>query len=60
MKPVYVQHLLKVLLDEYEDIEFMLDAIDAKTARKADAARIRALLGDLQARNEKLLDHFGA
>lgn len=58
MKTVYVQHLLKVLLEEYEDIDYMLDTLESEKPNKRDAEKIRALLSKLGQQNEKLLTRF--
>lgn len=58
MKTVYVQHLLKVLLEEYEDIDYMLDALESEKPSARDAEKIRSLLGKLGRQNEKLLTRF--
>ena len=59
MKPLYVQHLLKVLLEEYEDIEFMLDALSNQQPSRRESEKIRALLSQLSQENDKLLTRFG-
>ena len=59
MKTVYVQHLLKVLIEEFEDVEFMLHTLEAESPSKKDSERIRMLLDQLGKRNAKLLDRFG-
>lgn len=58
MKTVYVQHLLKVLLEEYEDIDYMLDTLQSEKPSEKDAARIRRLLNELGHHNQKLLTRF--
>lgn len=58
MKPIYVQHLLKVLLEEYEDIDYMLEALAAEKPNRRDAEKIRQLLKLLGKQNEKLLTRF--
>lgn len=58
MKPLYVQHLLKVLLEEYEDIEFMLDSLAGQQPSRRESEKIRALLSQLSQENDKLLDRF--
>lgn len=58
MKTVYVQHLLKVLLEEYEDIDYMLDTLQSEKPSSKEAARIRRLLNQLNSQNEKLLTRF--
>lgn len=60
MKTVYVQHLLKVLLEEYEDIEYMLEALAADKPNRRDADKIRRLLNQLSQENDKLLSRFEA
>lgn len=58
MKTVYVQHLLKVLLEEYEDIDYMLDTLESEKPNQHDAEKIRLLLSKLGRQNEKLLTRF--
>lgn len=58
MKTVYVQHLLKVLLEEYEDIDYMLETLQSEKPSAKDAARIRRLLNELGQHNQKLLTRF--
>lgn len=58
MKTVYVQHLLKVLLEEYEDIDYMLDTLESEKPNKKDSEKIRALLSKLGRQNDKLLTRF--
>ncbi len=58
MKPVYVQHLLKVLLEEYQDIDYMLDTMVATGPTRRDNEKIRRLLSQLSQENDKLLDKF--
>ena len=58
MKTVYVQHLLKVLLEEYEDIDYMLETLQAEQPSKRDSEKIRELLNRLNQQNEKLLTRF--
>ncbi|HEY8108641.1 MAG TPA: hypothetical protein VIF43_01375 [Patescibacteria group bacterium] len=60
MKTVYVQHLLKVLLEEYEDIDYMLEALAAEKPNRRDAQKIRRLLSQLSQENDKLLSRFEA
>ncbi|MDZ4247933.1 MAG: hypothetical protein U1D32_01495 [Patescibacteria group bacterium] len=59
MKTVYVQHLLKVLLEEYEDIDYMLEALAAEKPTRRDSQKIRHLLSQLSQENDKLLSRFG-
>lgn len=59
MKPVYVQQLLKVLLEEYEDIDYMLESLAASGATKRENANIRRLLTKLSQQNDRLLTKFG-
>lgn len=56
MQPVYIQHLLKVLLEEYEDIDFLLESIDG--ASKRDTQKIKRLLERLNVQNDRLLTRF--
>jgi hypothetical protein len=58
MKTVYVQHLLKVLLEEYEDIDYMLEALAAEKPNRRDSQKIRRLLSQLSQENDKLLSRF--
>lgn len=58
MKPLYVQHLLKVLLEEYEDLDFMLQNLDSQPRSRRDTEKIRTLLSQLSQENEKLLHRF--
>ncbi len=58
MKTVYVQHLLKVLLEEYEDIDYMLETLESEKPNQQDAEKIRGLLSKLGRQNEKLLTRF--
>ena len=58
MKTVYVQHLLKVLLEEYEDIDYMLESLANDRPNKRESEKIRKLLNRLSQQNEKLLDRF--
>ena len=58
MKTVYVQHLLKVLLEEYEDIDYMLEALAAEKPNHRDSQKIRRLLSQLSQENDKLLSRF--
>ncbi|MDP4000250.1 MAG: hypothetical protein Q8Q11_02355 [bacterium] len=58
MKTVYVQHLLKVLLEEYEDIDYMLEALAAEKPNRRDSQKIRHLLSQLSQENDKLLSRF--
>lgn len=58
MKTVYVQHLLKVLLEEYEDIDYMLETLQAERPNKREAEKIRVLLNRLSRQNQKLLTRF--
>ena len=58
MKTVYVQHLLKVLLEEYEDIDYMLEALAAERPNQRDSQKIRRLLSQLSQENDKLLSRF--
>lgn len=58
MKPLYVQHLLKVLLEEYEDIEFMLENLESQAPSHRDHEKIRHLLSQLSEENNKLLGRF--
>jgi hypothetical protein len=58
MKPVYVQQLLKVLLEEYEDIDFMLANVLADKPNPRESAKIRRLLNQLSQENEKLLSRI--
>lgn len=58
MKTVYVQHLLKVLLEEYEDIDYMLEALAAEKPTQRDSQKIRQLLSQLSQENDKLLARF--
>ncbi|MEX2043593.1 MAG: hypothetical protein WD926_01720 [Patescibacteria group bacterium] len=58
MKTVYVQHLLKVLLEEYEDIDYMLEALAAEKPTQRDSRKIRQLLSQLSQENDKLLARF--
>ncbi|MSU76232.1 hypothetical protein EXS54_02050 [Patescibacteria group bacterium] len=60
MKTVYVQHLLKVLLEEYEDIDYMLDTLQSEKPSSKEAARIRRLLNELGQQNKKLQTRFDA
>lgn len=59
MKPLYVQHLLKVLLEEYQDIDYMLQSMESTKPSRRDNEKIRSLLSDLSRENEKLLHRFG-
>ncbi len=58
MQPLYVQQLLKVLIEEYEDIDFMLSALDSTSKR--DAESIRQLLTVLGTKNRALIARFDA
>ena len=58
MKPLYVQQLLKVLLEEYEDVGFLLDRLDGQQTSRRESEKIRALLAQLAMENDKLLDRF--
>lgn len=58
MKTVYVQHLLKVLLEEYEDIDYMLEALAAEKPNRRDSQKIHHLLSQLSQENDKLLSRF--
>lgn len=58
MQPLYVQQLLKVLIEEYEDIDFMLSTLDSTSKR--DAESIRQLLTVLGTKNRALMAHFEA
>lgn len=60
MKPVYVQHLLKVLLEEYQDIDYMLDTMVATHPSRQENEKVRRLLSQLSYENDKLLDKFDA
>lgn len=60
MKTVYVQHLLKVLLEEYEDIDYMLESLAAEKPTRRDSEKIRRLLNQLSQENSKLLSRFDA
>jgi hypothetical protein len=59
MKPLYVQHLLKVLLEEYEDLDFMLRSLDSQPHNRRETEKIRRLLSQLAQENDKLLHRFG-
>lgn len=59
MSPVYIQHLLTVLLEEYEDIGYMLDSLDHQTT-PAQRRLIRNLLGRLDQENHALLKRLPA
>lgn len=58
MKTIYVQHLLKVLLEEYEDIDYMLETLAAEKPNRRDSEKIRRLLNKLSQQNNKLLSRF--
>jgi hypothetical protein len=58
MKTVYVQHLLKVLLEEYEDIDYMLETLQAEKPTRRDSEKIKRLLNELGQQNKKLLTRF--
>lgn len=58
MQPVYVQQLLKVLIEEYEDIDYMLETFAEEQPSKRDREQIRNLLSKLNDRNERLLSRF--
>ncbi len=58
MKTIYVQHLLKVLLEEYEDIDYMLETLAAEKPNRRESEKIRRLLSRLSRQNEKLLHRF--
>ena len=58
MKPIYVQHLLQVLLEEYEDIDYMLTTLESERPSRRDQEKIRLLLSQLDLENHKLLDKF--
>ncbi|MEX2209696.1 MAG: hypothetical protein WD603_03260 [Patescibacteria group bacterium] len=58
MKTIYVQHLLKVLLEEYEDIDYMLETVAAENPTRRESEKIRRLLNRLSQQNEKLLHRF--
>jgi hypothetical protein len=60
MKTVYVQHLLKVLLEEYEDIDYMLESLAAEKPTRRDSEKIKRLLNKLSQENSKLLSRFEA
>lgn len=58
MKPLYVQQLLKVLLEEYEDVGFLLERLEQQQTTRRESEKIRALLAQLSLENGKLLDRF--
>lgn len=60
MNPVYIQRLLTVLLEEYEDVDYMLSSIDMKKSNWRKNEEIRGLLERLDKENHRLLDQFDA
>lgn len=58
MNPIYIQRLLAVLLEEYEDVDYMLSSIDLKKGNWRKNKEIRALLQRLDKENHRLLDQF--
>lgn len=58
MKPLYIQRLLTVMLEEYEDIEYMLSTLEAETATPQESRKIRALLKNLDEQNHRLLERL--
>lgn len=58
MTTVYIQHLLKVLLEEYQDIEYMLDRLEKQHPTRRDSERIHQLLSKLNQQNTKLLGRY--
>ncbi len=56
MKPIYIQHLLSVLLEEFEDLDYMLESLPKASRR--DKAKIQNLLSQLYDQNGRLLQRF--
>lgn len=59
MKPIYVQQLLKVLIEEYEDIDYMLDSLASGNLNKRESEKITRLLTKLSQQNNLLLTKYG-
>ncbi len=56
MNPLYIQRLLSVLLEEYQDIDYMLGSMEGISLK--DDKQIRQLLNQLDRENHRLIERL--